>query len=358
MKINGFSKNEIHNLMWKKPQFAQIELTKNCNQSCSFCYRACDEEKKYVDKDYKEWIKVIDKLFDNGIHKLHFTGGEVVLFKNFYKILEYSKNKGFSIHINTNGTIDISQYLKFIDEVVFSVHGLKSMHNNIVRNNNSFDNILNNINKIKLVKNVDICINMVLIKENFNEILNVYNYFNAIIPNFKFSPTFGIKSHDGSEFSNECLEVNEVNMNLYVKTLKKINKENLVFKHGFHALFEYENKNNNYPIYLPVCAAGKDKLIIKYNGDVYPCNFFVSEEFFCGNIFQKSFDSVWNDGKGFKKFRDVILKKEFPEKCKKCKHNICYSGCRAWTSKYLNNSEDINYERDIRCEFTNAFIGN
>ena len=45
-----FSKTELHQLMWKKPNFAQIELTRNCNQSCIFCFANCMAGVKVKDK--------------------------------------------------------------------------------------------------------------------------------------------------------------------------------------------------------------------------------------------------------------------------------------------------------------------
>ena len=355
--INGFLKKELHTLMWQRPQFAQIELTKNCNQSCSFCYRACESNKKYKDRDYKEWIKIIDILEQNGVSKIHFTGGEVLLFKDFEKILKHCKKKNLQIHINTNGTINVSKYINLVDEIVFSIHGFEQVHNNIVKNNNSFKNILNNIEIIKNNSNVSVCINMVLVKENFDDMVNIYEYFNNIISNFKFSPTIAVKANDGNDAGDSYIQINKENMKKYINMLDLIDKNKLVLKHGLHAIYKYTDDSNSYPIKLPVCAAGKDKIIIKYNGDVFPCNFFVSDEYYCGNIFESDFIAIWKEGKGFNKFRKIILDEKIPYKCKKCKNNICYSGCRVWTKSYINNKEEIENERDIRCEFTNAFIG-
>ena len=84
MKLyNGFTRNELAELMWEKPHFAQIELTRNCNFKCLFCFENCDVANKYQDKSCEEWMKVIEELKQLGIKQIHFSGGENFLYKNF-----------------------------------------------------------------------------------------------------------------------------------------------------------------------------------------------------------------------------------------------------------------------------------
>ena len=71
---NGFNRNELAELMWAKPYFVQIELTRNCNYRCVFCFENCDVEKKYEDKSCAEWKKVINDLKHIGVKQIHFSG--------------------------------------------------------------------------------------------------------------------------------------------------------------------------------------------------------------------------------------------------------------------------------------------
>lgn len=72
--LNGFTRNELAELMWEKPYFVQIELTRNCNYRCVFCFENCDVEKKYEDKSYEEWKNVINDLKAIGVKQIHFSG--------------------------------------------------------------------------------------------------------------------------------------------------------------------------------------------------------------------------------------------------------------------------------------------
>lgn len=62
--MNEFSREEISYLMWEKPHFVQIELTRNCNFKCVFCFENCEKGKVFRDESVKKWKKVIDDLYD------------------------------------------------------------------------------------------------------------------------------------------------------------------------------------------------------------------------------------------------------------------------------------------------------
>ena len=353
---NGFTKEELLNLMMEKPYFAQIELTRNCNFACKFCFENCSNKKKYEDQSLDVWKGVIDKLYKIGVKYLHFSGGENFLYKDFKEIIKYAKELGFNVLINTNGSFDISKVSKYVDDFVFSVHGLFEVHDEIVGVKGAFDKVAKNVEKAHL-ENKNIIINSVLIKENFKDFSKIYYYFKDKYKNVKYAPTLAIPCKTGTKFDKSLLPLNSKTIKYFDETLKSIGVENIVYKHGFYGL--QESSRNNTPFNMPVCAAGKSKLIIKYNGNVYPCNFFQTDEYCCGNIFTDDIDDIWKNGKGFKIFREFLLDENIPDKCRECKKKVnCLSGCRAWTKSYIEGNMNLNCEGDVRCEFMDAFIRN
>ena len=81
--------------------------------------------------------------------------------------MKYAKQIGFDILINTNGFFDITPILDYSDEFVFSLHGYKSINDDITRMKNTFTRVENNI-KLATNKNKPVLINTVLIDENFD----------------------------------------------------------------------------------------------------------------------------------------------------------------------------------------------
>lgn len=351
--INGFSEKELAELVWSRPNFAQVELTRNCNFRCKFCFENCDLKNKFEDKPPEMWKKVIDGLYDLGIKKIHFSGGENFLYPHFKEILKYSKEKGLNNLINTNGSIDISDILHYSDEFVFSLHGYKEINDEITGYQGAFEKTINNIKKA-LNAGKKVSVNTVLIKENFENYEKLYSFLNEKFDNITYSPTMAIPCYTGKKFDSLSIPMNKINMAKYLKYVNMIGKNKFVYKHGLYGLLGEDKEQ----FHMPVCAAGKSKIIIKYNGDVYPCNFFQTDEFLCGNVFEQDLKEIWKNGKGFQKFRTYYLNNKLPNECIKCKkHDNCYSGCRAWTKSYINNNASIEEEGDVRCGIINAHIG-
>lgn len=53
-EINGFSYKELFSLAIEKPVMAQLEVTRNCNQHCSFCFRRSNLRKRFPEKSLSE----------------------------------------------------------------------------------------------------------------------------------------------------------------------------------------------------------------------------------------------------------------------------------------------------------------
>lgn len=351
--INGFSKKELIHLIWSRPNFAQVELTRNCNFRCKFCFENCDANDIYQNQPLERWKSVIDSLHDLGIKKIHFSGGENFMYPHFKEILKYSKKIGLVNLINTNGSIDISEILPYSDEFVFSLHGYGNVNDEITGFNGAFEKTVDNI-RIALEAGKKVSVNTVLIRENFDNYIKLYQYLENTFDNLTYSPTIAIPCYTGKKFDSLNIPINNENMEKYLSYVKMVGKNKFVYKHGLYGLLGEEEKN----IQMPVCAAGKSKLIIKYDGSVYPCNFFQTNDFLCGNVFKDDIHEIWENGKGFQKFRSYYLDNTLPDECMKCKkHNNCFSGCRAWTESYMKEDVDIKKEGDARCGIINAYVG-
>lgn len=353
----SFSKNEIYGLMWSRPSFAQLEITKNCNQSCIFCFDGCSDRERYSDLSLDDWKEIIDKLKPLGIHTLHFSGGENFMFSRFAELLKYSKQQGFFVHVNTNGTFSIKETLPYTDEYVFSVHGTREIHDAVTCNSGSFEQIEKNI-KLANEYGVRVDINSVLIKENIDCMADMFRYFEERYKIEKYSMTLAAKSLTGQCFDSHELELNDETYSEYTSLLDLVGHDRLTLKHGMYTIYDYDMASEPKSVqYMPICAAGKDKIIVKHDGSVYPCNYFQTDEYYCGNILTDDVIEIWNNGRGYRPFRELILSDGIDSKCDGCeKRPKCMGGCRVWTKSFIEKGEFSN-ERDIRCALGNAFAG-
>jgi radical SAM protein with 4Fe4S-binding SPASM domain len=85
---------------------AQFELTYACNLHCVHCYTDPLNRPELLKKElpYEKVIAALDKLHEEEIFWLCFTGGEIFMRKDFLRIYDYAHQKGFLITLFTNGT--------------------------------------------------------------------------------------------------------------------------------------------------------------------------------------------------------------------------------------------------------------
>lgn len=106
------------------PMSMQVELTTNCNLSCSYCYRNSGAYELGRLKTNK-LLKILQVLSDNGLHSVELTGGEPLLHPDFVRILRFCGKQFSIVGLLTNGTLIteslIRELLLFKEKMVISV---------------------------------------------------------------------------------------------------------------------------------------------------------------------------------------------------------------------------------------------
>lgn len=90
------------------PVSGTFELTPRCNLNCKMCYvRLTREQMKPLGKELtaEQWLSLAKEAKDAGLAFLLLTGGEPALRDDFPEIYRGLAQLGFSISINTNGTL-------------------------------------------------------------------------------------------------------------------------------------------------------------------------------------------------------------------------------------------------------------
>ena len=81
--------------------FAKIKLLWQCNLSCVFC--TLPDAGEPMPK--KTVLALLEELRKRGLHKVHYSGGEVFLHPEIFAILEQSCRQGLQVNLTTNGTL-------------------------------------------------------------------------------------------------------------------------------------------------------------------------------------------------------------------------------------------------------------
>ena len=80
-----------------------IEITKNCNQNCFYCFNDSGIVNSNKKLQTSKWIEIMKLLKDIGLKSVHFTGGEPFVHPDIIQILKGSLQLKLSTSILSNG---------------------------------------------------------------------------------------------------------------------------------------------------------------------------------------------------------------------------------------------------------------
>lgn len=95
--------------MAKIPLSGTFELSPICNFSCRMCYvRKTAKEVREHSRSMmtlEQWVEIAKEAHDAGMLYLLLTGGEPLLWPDFWVLYEQLIRMGFLVSINTNGSL-------------------------------------------------------------------------------------------------------------------------------------------------------------------------------------------------------------------------------------------------------------
>ena len=281
----------------------------NCNQKCMHCYAAGQPKGNVKELTTKEWKQVIDECRKAGIPQLTFTGGEPTRRDDLVELIEYAK--WFVTRVNTNG-VDLSKelckklYDASLDSIQITLYSSnKEIHNKLVGANN-FDKTVEGIkNALKAGINVSVNTPLCTVNKEYVETLKFLNELGV-----KYVSCSGLIV-TGNAKKEESQETQLASEEIYesLKEAVKYCNDNLI-EISFTSPGWIENeKVEELGLTVPSCGACLSNMAIAPNGDVIPCQSWLSEEAKMGNILDGRWKSIW-ESKKCKNIRKITSKTE------------------------------------------------
>lgn len=317
----------------KSPLFVGIRVTSYCNMNCPHCFVREKNSKMSLDS----FIKMVDSLKKAEIYKITLTGGEIFTHSDCLKMIEYVKNRGFVMAIQTNGSLldeniiyFLTNYLEKTDWIQISLDGTSIEEYYEMRNSMAFDDVIKNIHLL-VTNNINVRINMVVTNKNYNQIKRLYDMVKSYgVKNISFTPLFGTCC----ESENIYLPTDENILKCFYEVIEANLKDdvNIIIDPFAVPWGSKELHCYDIPMGDLMCPAGKTSCEIDVNGDVYPCPFLFNDSHYMGNIFKDSMETIWGN---------EILDKLRNEKwvtsgdCFECDdYENCMGGCYAMAFTY------------------------
>lgn len=303
-----------------------FELTVHCNEHCRHCGSNCGDIKETTPLSTKEWKQVLDEVkrdFDISKLALYVTGGEPLLHKDFFEIMNYANKLGFAWGMTSNGSLISKKTAVMLKEagmrtISISIDGLRETHDWFRESPGSYDKTMEGIKNL-LSENCfeHVQVTTVVHHRNINELNELYEIMKAL----------GIRSWRvitmdpiGRAKDNPDLMLTGSEYKYVIDFIREHRFEDkMEVRYGCsHYLgVEYEREVRKWYF---LCNAGVYTASITHNGNICAClDIERRPELVEGNIRNDSLKTVWE--KGFKIYRSDY------RKCGKCKDCSEYSFC-------------------------------
>ncbi len=329
-----------------------------CNSQCVHCISA--GQKAAPDEiNTTEAKKIVDQAGDFGATFFGITGGQPLLRKDLFEVLDYATEKGLNTSIITDGRLLDEKAFKNIvknqTKISISIDGAE-ITNDAIRGKGAYKAAVSAIERFSKEKLLN-C--LVYTFANAGETTNANEAdMRHVLDLAKKYDARWVVFHGMIPYSNdpECLKADltpaqyewvcnklydltpEYNgkpaINVYIPFYARVVKQ--------RGMPDFDNWYNNF--FLGRCFFGKFMSIAE-NGDAIPCSY--NDTYRVGNVKNKTIKEIWTDMQNSEFFKKVKDKTNIKGKCGVCEYKDICGGCR---SSALFYSGDI-YGSDPRCAY-------
>jgi len=356
--IENFVKTLERQVYYKKesilnsPVKIEWHITNYCDQKCYFCYSGmCGEQSLRDELSIRELEKLLISMLHENVIEIQIEGGEPLLYPHIEYVLKTLKNNHHRIRLLTNGTSFTPSIMQTIknnftkyDVLQISVHGHNShLHNKIVGRSDSFTLLNKNLDSLQSM-NIPVRISAVVTKENLDHLTDIYmfikQFFNVSV--FVAQPTIPIGDASVNDsVSNEQLLL--AYYDIYMNRKTHDPKLALLMGHCFdipeikNYIMKHGKADN-----IQYCSAGRSRLSIEANGDVYPCHFLKYDDFLIGNVKNQSIGEIWNNSLQLDKIRLGRDKNAYCNTCAMKDHCVKKGICTSYLRDKNINDKPVN----------------
>ena len=304
----------------REPKLHQLflELTLKCNEFCFHCGSGCSQDLPdgLPLEKYKEILLEVKENFGTNL-LIAVTGGEPLLYKDFFELVNFIHELGFRWGMTSNATLITRDVAKKLHDagmfsISISIDGLPETHDRYRGFPRGYELAMRGVNYLIEEHGADeIMITTVVNHENISELPALFEIFDKVdIDTWRLT---GIEPIGRALEHPEMLLTPEDNRRM-MEFIKEKREQKLPVTYSCtHFLgLDYEAEVRNWYF---LCNAGIYVAGILENGDVTAClDIPRNEKTIQGNIYEESFTDIWKNK--FQIYRTSLAERN--EDCAKC----------------------------------------
>jgi radical SAM protein with 4Fe4S-binding SPASM domain len=328
-------------------------FTRACNLNCVHCYEGA-RTRTADELDTDEAKLAVRKLAEAGVAYVAFSGGEPLMRRDLFEIIEEVKRNEMAFSVATNATLatpKISKRLKDLDcaFVQVSLDGATADTHDAFRGTRCFERTVTGIRNL-VAAGIQVGVATTVTKRNIAEVPSVIDKAEELgamlFMDYNFIPTgrgATMKQEDLTPTEREELlswmaaEIGKRRLNLlstacqYSRICAGAGRLSLTHFDTFGQHDELAKSAQFLGEFVGGCGTSRLYCALEPNGDIEPCVFI---PIVLGNILRDDFLDIWHNHEVLKTIR---RRENFKRYCGICEHrNIC-GGCRARAYGYFGD---------------------
>jgi radical SAM protein with 4Fe4S-binding SPASM domain len=303
------------------PYRMDLAITYRCNNNCSHCYNA--RSRKYPELGLEEWKRVIDRVWEQRIPHIVFTGGEPTLYPHLTELIAYAEEIGVITGLNTNGRnlADPAFVQALVDagldhvQITLESHDA-AIHDKMVAARGAWEETVAGVRNV-LASPLYVMTNTTLLTHNSPTVKETLQFLGEL-----GVPTVGLNaliySGKGEEVDTGLPEEDLPPLLETARAITEAQGQRLIW----YTPTQYCHFN---PLQLDLgvkgCTAALYNMCIEPNGDVIPCQSYYQA---LGNMLEDPWKAIWEHPLAL----SLRNRSDVPEGCRTCEFlPECGGGC-------------------------------
>ncbi|MDO5044390.1 MAG: radical SAM protein [Coriobacteriia bacterium] len=323
----------------KAPRIIAWELTRSCNLSCAHC-RAASEFGFYPGELSTDEIKAtIDTITTITNPILILTGGEPLLRPDIWEIIDYSKEKGASPVVATNGTLLSEEVAKNlaahkVPRISVSIDfPTAELHDEFRGKQGAFEETIEGIKRAK-AHGVGVQINTTVTKLNYHLLEELHDlalslkvdafHIFLLVPTGRGEDLVEVElTPDEYETALTWAYERQKTSPMHFKPTDAPQYYRIIHQKALEEGSSVSAEQYGLDAITRGCLGGITFCFISHTGDIQPCGYFNLQ---CGNVKEIPYDEIWTNSPVLNDLRDYS---KLEGKCGACEYRGVCGGCRA-----------------------------
>jgi radical SAM protein with 4Fe4S-binding SPASM domain len=289
------------------PISVHLDITYRCNERCVHCYLDHDDHGEMTTAEIED---VLNQLSDAGVFFLTLSGGEVLMRRDFFEIVEHARRLLFNVKVKTNGVmireVEARRIRQLgVEQVQISVYSHRpEIHDAITKLPGSLNRTIKAIRFLKS-QGLKVVIANVLMTSNLFDNTGVMALAKELDVSYTLDPTITPKM-DG--------DTSVLALRIPGSDLQQVFRSEELVGNVEEFCAPPPTPGEDIMDGLP-CSAGHTACYITPYGDVFPCVQFPLPS---GNLRKQKFAEIWQNSPQLNEIRSIRAR-DLPT-CSSCAH--------------------------------------